>query len=303
MQRPNFFILGAPKCGTTSLAAWLGEHDRIYMPAMKEPHFFNTDGPPMTRSRTHYERLFADAGPSHLAVGEASTGYLSSRNAVAEILAYAPEARFVVCLRNPVEMAVSLHEQRVFEGKEHIADFRTAWRLQEERRRGRAMKPWSQSLVYGDTCALGTQMERLYARVGRNRVLPLLLDDMRRDPAAVYREVLGFLAVPDDGRRDFPVHNAAKERRYPGLNHLTRFAAAAKRRLGIYRGLGLLNLIDSSNTRQRPRSPVSADLRQELADYFRPEVTRLSALLARDLAHWLHDERRQAEWPDTAQLG
>lgn len=290
MKRPNFFILGAPKCGTTSLAAWLAAHPAVYVPPTKEPHFFNTDGYPLTRSQRHYERLFAPAGHGHVAVGEASTGYLSSRDAVPLILEYAPAARFVVCLRNPVDMAPSLHEQRVFEGKEHVADFRTAWELQEARREGRAVAPWCRTpgdLLYDETCRLGSQMRRLYERVDSSRVLPLLLDDMRRDPSTAYRSVLDFLGVPDDGRHDFPVHNAAKERRYPGVNHVVRLAAAAKRGLGIQRGLGLLNRIDSGNTRERSRAPLPPETRGELAAYFETEVLTLSKLLGRDLRHWL----------------
>ena len=42
-MNPNFFIIGAPKCGTTSLAAWLAEHPAIYMSQIKEPHYFSSD--------------------------------------------------------------------------------------------------------------------------------------------------------------------------------------------------------------------------------------------------------------------
>lgn len=288
MKRPNFFILGAPKCGTTSLAAWLAEHPEIFFSAMKEPHFFNVDGYPMTRSQRHYERLFA-AADGYPAVGEASTGYLSSTAAVPRILEYAPDARFVVCLRNPVTMAVSLHEQRVYEEKEHISDFSAAWKRQDERRQGRGVNRWGwepKSLVYGDLCALGSQMERLYEKTGRKRVLPLLLDDMQQDPGAAYRQVLAHLGVADDGRSEFPVHNAAKERRSGMLTKFVRLGAAAKRRAGIAGGLGLLNKIDGRNTVYRPRPEIDAAMRTELQRYFAPEIDKLAAVLGRDLSHW-----------------
>lgn len=286
MQRPNFFIIGAPKCGTTSLAAWLAGHDRVFIPKTKEPHFFNSDGRPMTRSRRHYERLFADAGPEHAAVGEASTGYLSSRHAVSEILDYAPDARFMVCLRNPVDMAISLHEQRVFEGKERIRDFEQAWRAQENRQ----AKQKRTDLHYAHTCEIGTQMARLFQHVERHRVFIVLFDDMRRDATAIYRRALAFLDLPEDGRNHFPAHNTAKARRFPGLNHLTRIAADSKRHLGIQRGLGILNRIDRGNTSHRQRPPVPAHVRRELATYFESDVARLSATLDRDFSHWLRGE-------------
>lgn len=99
-------------------------------------------------------------------------------------------------------------------------------------------------------------------------------------------QVLVFLGVPDDGRQAFPVHNAAKERRYPGVNHIVRLAAAGKRRLGIHRGFGVLDLIDRGNTRQRRRPPVPESVRKELVMHFEPEIARLSSVLGRDLTHW-----------------
>ena len=115
--RPNFFILGAPKCGTTSLATWLGAHPQVYMSPDKEPHYFNADDRhPGVSSLERYEQLFAGAGAEHAAVGEASVWYLYSKVAVANIEEYCQEPRYIVCLRNPVDMAHSLHEQQVVNG-------------------------------------------------------------------------------------------------------------------------------------------------------------------------------------------
>jgi len=86
MKKPNFFILGAPKCGTTSLAMWLSEHPNIFMCPIKEPHYFNTDGLQRIKTLEQYESLFTDAKPEHVAVGEASTHYLYSKEAVPRIL-------------------------------------------------------------------------------------------------------------------------------------------------------------------------------------------------------------------------
>jgi hypothetical protein len=58
LRKPNFFILGAPKCGTTSLAEWLGTHPNIFLSAVKEPHFFNTDDRRGVMTLATYEDLF-----------------------------------------------------------------------------------------------------------------------------------------------------------------------------------------------------------------------------------------------------
>jgi hypothetical protein len=290
-RRPDFFIVGAPKCGTTSLAAWLAEHPRIYISPVKEPHHFNTDDNYLlTPTRKLYERLFAGATDAHQALGEASVWYLYSTVAIPNILAYNPGARFIVCLRNPVEMAYSLHEQQVVAGNEDVTAFEAAWRLQEHRLRGEKVSRWCKEprhLAYGPACALGFQIERLFERAGRDRVLPLLLDDVKADARRAYLRVLAFLGVDDDGRVEFPAHNPAKERPSPLLRKLVLAAGRLKRKLGIYRGLGVLNAIDRQNLRHRPRVPMDPKLRRELQGYFAPEVKKLGSLLDRDLSAWL----------------
>ena len=186
MKKPNFFILGAPKCGTTSLANWLGQHPQVYFSPIKEPHFFNTDD--TFRNVTDvdtYLQLFEGAGLEHLAVGEASTWYLYSETAVPEIERFTGgDARYVVCLRNPVDMAYSLHAQILFSGNETIPDFCQAWSLQEERAKGRKLPALSNEkthLQYFRACALGTLVERLLKTVPRSRVHFVFLDDLSAD--------------------------------------------------------------------------------------------------------------------------
>jgi hypothetical protein len=272
-RRPNFFIIGAPKCGTTSLAAWLAEHPQVYMSEPKELDFFNSDIKQAYRDDLdRYERFFAGAGAHHLAVGEASTGYLRSQVAIANILAYAPSAKFVVGLRNPVDMAVSWHGQMITEAWETERDFAVAWRLQEQRRRGRRVPRLSvepTNLLYGEVCKLGEQIERLYAQVPRERVFAYTLDEMRKDPAALWGRLLAFLEVPHDGRSSFPVHNDTK------------------RRLGVARyGFGLLRGLNRQMAQKRSQE-VPVELKRELGSFFQDDIRRLSSLIERDLSSWI----------------
>jgi hypothetical protein len=71
--KPNFFIVGAPKCGTTALYEYLRGHPSIFMPKYKEPHFFAQDlgTYPLIKTADAYAALFAEAEPRHTAVGEA----------------------------------------------------------------------------------------------------------------------------------------------------------------------------------------------------------------------------------------
>jgi hypothetical protein len=290
MRKPNYFIIGAPKCGTTSLAAWLSEHPNIYMPSTKEPHFFNTDHKRYLNSLQGYERLFEGATERHFAVGEASVWYLYSSTAVDNILAYNADAKFIIMLRNPVDMAPSLHEELLFTGRESIQAFEVAWDLQEIRRMGRSLPRmvWEPKYVqYADVCSLGAQVRRLYQRVAADRIKAILLDDMKADPRATYLSTLQFLCVDDDQRIDFEVHNQSKERHWPMLLRLPWLAIHAKRALGIEGGLGLWRHVDAWTRVERPRAPIDAAMKARLQDYFRSDIRLLETLVGRPLEHWL----------------
>lgn len=223
MKTPTFFIVGAPKCGTTSLAAWLAEHPNIYMCPGKEPHFYNTDLKHRnTHSRRAYEALFRGVNDNHIAVGEASVYYLFSEVAVPNIEREIANPRYIVMLRNPVEMAYSLHGQRLFSGNEHVAAFEEAWKLSPQRRLGRMVTRLCREPRLSDyqlVCRLGEQLDRLFATAPRERVLTLLLDDVKANPRREYLRVLEFLEIPDDCRTEFAVKNPAKEVRWPLLHH------------------------------------------------------------------------------------
>ncbi|MEQ9093167.1 MAG: sulfotransferase, partial [Miltoncostaeaceae bacterium] len=205
-RRPNFFILGAPKCGTTALSEYLRRHPQVFMSSPKEPHYFCDDFDyyyaPGRRSLDHYLHLYDGAGPEHLAVGEASVWYLYSQTAAANIAAFDPGARAIVMLRNPVEMVPSLHSQLLYTVDEDERDPARAWALQEARARGDRLPAGVRVpafLQYGPAASYAAQIERVMAVFPPERLLVILFDDFRADTAGTYRRTLEFLGVPDDG--------------------------------------------------------------------------------------------------------
>jgi hypothetical protein len=296
---PNFFIVGAPKCGTTALYRYLSPHPNILLPRLKEPHYFATDlgTYPAVKSLEEYLGLFAERTPQHLRVGEASVYYLRSDEAVANIRAYNPDARLIAMLRNPVDMVYSLHSQLLYWGEESEPDFEAAWRLQARRRAGHDLPPQSRepSLVqYAHIGRLGTQTERLVSIFPRAQVQLLVYDDFAADPQRAYDDVLAFLGVPHDGRREFPRVNDNKRAKLGWLGHFIRKPPPALRKgyRRLKRAVGrdgldsLKQVIVSRNTVKERRSPLSSTFRAELVDYFAPEVELLGRLLERDLSGW-----------------
>jgi hypothetical protein len=290
MKEPNFFILGAPKCGTTSLAAWLAAHPAVYIPPIKEPAHFAADLKAARPGLQEYQALFSPAGNVHSAVGDASTCYLFSRVAVSSILKRVPDPRFIVCLRNPMEMARSLHQQELFGLNEDARNFEDAWGLQETRRAGQNIprtcsEPWL--LRYEARCLLGEQVERLLQQTGRERVLFLFLEDLHADPRKQHRRVLQFLDLPDDGRVHFPVLNRAKETRSRLLKEGVTYLSELRWSLGMRRHFGIRPTLEKWNTREVSRKALEEETKRKLRNCFAEDILKLGVLLNRDLTHWL----------------
>jgi hypothetical protein len=117
---PDFFEVGAPRAGTTSLWDDLDRHPQIFMSPLKEPHFFCSYKPdfvPTVSDEDDYLRLFADARPGQLR-GEASPSYLRDTQAPTAIARVRPDARIVVMLRDPVARAYSEYWHRVRYGRQ-----------------------------------------------------------------------------------------------------------------------------------------------------------------------------------------
>lgn len=290
MVKPNFFIIGAPKTGTTAMAQYLSDHPAVFMATPKEPHHYNSD-------HTHggfkdseaYAALFEDAGVK--TVGEASVFYLYSQVAVPRIEKECPNARYIVMLRNPVEMAPALYEQHVFSGYETCPSFKQAWDLQEARQKGTELPPPGtdvQMLFYTQVCQLGEQLQRLYEHVPNERVHIIFNNDFRANPRRVWREVQEFLDLTDDGRDDFPVVNAAKKRKSPILQRAKNIAVSVRRSLGIPPlKTGLLRRLEMWNLQERKRTALPAAMHEKLLEIFREDIELLSNLTNTDLSDWL----------------
>lgn len=299
--KPNFFIVGAPKSGTTALSEYLRRHPRIFMSRPKEPFFFCSDFPrlPGPKSLDEYLSLFAGVSSEALAIGEASTLYLFSEVAIDRIQAFDPAAQIVVMLRNPIDLAPAFHSQLCYETLEDVSEFETAWRLQAERLEGgrlprRCLEP--KLLQYRAVASLGSQVERLLDRFPREQVLVLWFDEFVRDPRSAYESTLGFLGISSDGRREFPKVNENRAPRSATVARwskstpppLSRVARDLKRTLGLEE-LGILDPLRRLVSPSVPRKALEPSLRSELEREFGSEIDRLARVLGADLSRWLRN--------------
>lgn len=290
IAHPNFFIIGAPKCGTTSLANWLNDHERIFFSDIKEPNFYNSDLTIHSRiNRSDYSNLFKAAGKKHLAIGEATTGYLRSKLAVKNILQDCPNAKFIICIRNPVDLVISLHSELLKHGIENQKNFWEAWMLQESRSLGRNIPFLCQDksdLQYGKIGLLGKQVERTFEIAGKSNCLVLTLDEISHKPRNTYLKVIKFLDIPDDGRLSFTKANAAVSMPV-FLSKLLRFGSLIKRSLGITHKTGVIRITRNIFGRPGAKPILNQHQYLELVEYFKNDIELLENLLDTDLSSWI----------------
>jgi hypothetical protein len=302
MKKPDFFVVGAPKCGTTALSEYLRSHPNIFVSSPKEPHFFADDFPKQKRiynitTLDDYMALFAEAGDKHLAVGEASVWYLYSSVAIRNIYQFNRDARLIVMLRNPVDMVYSLHSEFLHSFYEDEPDFRKAWNLQFHRINGHFTAKYYVEpafLEYGRVARFGGQVERLFSTFPREHVHVILFDDFVASAQAVYEEVLSFLGVPSDGRKEFPRLNVSKAYRMARIAELTKpppekilyLAQEVRDYFGVDLGW-ITRSLRRFNTKEKTRKPLSRDFREELVGYFKEDIEKLSHIIDRDLTNWL----------------
>ena len=297
---PSFFIVGAPRCGTTSLSKALKSHPRISFSKPKETHFFLLADPDLSESEQRERYLsqhhpFLDA--EHRAIGDGSVSYLYSPEAIRRALRFDPRAKFLVMVRSPLEMVPSYHARMVYDLQEDRVDLAQAWALQSNRAAGRDIPRGcldARVLQYGEIGRLGAQVERLFEVAGRERCMVVVFEDFVRAPRETYAQVLKFIGVEDDGQKNFKAkaqHRDFKSRWLqqfvmnppPWALRLIHLSDAAMiKRLKQWR-----RRLEEINTFRDQRPQLSNEMRATLRAYYADDVRRLSELLSRDLSHWL----------------
>jgi len=281
MPKPNFFIVGAPRCATTTMYTYLKQHPDIFLSLLKEPIHFGSDltrQPLSVGDAAEYMSLFDAAGGARV-IGEGSVFYILSKRAPDELKAFSPSSRVLVMLRSPVDMMRSLHALYVRTGNEDTDDFAAAVDAEPARARGERLPArcyFPEGLQYRAAARYAEPVERFVRAFGRERVHVLIFDDLVRDAAREHRRVLEFLGVDPSAEVELDVDKATDRIRGVVLRQMRAASPSIRRKLktgrDAHRGPG---------TRA-----VTPDLRARLQAELLPDVERLSALLDRDLTHW-----------------
>ncbi len=299
IKLPNFFIIGAPRSGTTALTEYLRSHPDVFISNPKEPLYFADDygGIRQVQSLDEYLLLFSRTRKSHLVIGEASSWYLFSKNAIKNIYNFNKDAKIVIMLRNPVELCYSIHSNLMYMLYENEEDFEKAWELQGERKKGRSIPvscKMPEFLQYGDVCSLGNLVDNVLQVFPGDRVKLVIFDDFINSTPDIYNDILNFLNLPGNNKEHFPKYNENQEHKSLLIARLMinpspsliRFAQILKNILHIKR-IGIAPRILSLNTRKSVREKLSDDFIKNLKIYFKNDVEKLSKIIGRDLSSWL----------------
>jgi hypothetical protein len=311
---PTFFVVGAPKAGTTSLYHYLSQHPEIYMSPIKEPcHFSSEIRPenfshqmragveasfeeqrkflqgPMTGQRfgglgmdwDDYVTLFQNV-KNETAIGEASVAYLWSKTAAMNIHAKIPHAKIIAVLRDPVRRAFSEYLELLAAG-ELRCSFREYIDACLSCKAGKISHWWPilEAGLYYES------IKRYLDLFPRENVCILLYDHYRAQPASAMAEIFHFLGVDSNFKPDRSMrHNEPRVPRFYSMSRFLRKGGAFDR-LAALAPSKLKPSLRKLAERPRDAVAVTPSDHEYLLDYYREDIGKLAQLINRDLTAWL----------------
>jgi len=294
---PNFFIVGAANSGTTSLYTCLNQHPEVFLPALKEPHYFAHLRPAYEQRymRTYvteekaYLKLFRRAA-GYRAIGEASPSYLFDAEAPLRIRSVVPHARIIMLLRDPVERA---HSHYLMDVREGVQDQHFYEAVEEDWYRSE--KGWGRSHLYVELGLYAEQVDRYMSAFGSDQVLILMFEELRRasqNGKSALAKVLRFLDVDVSyldridtsyAENSYGVARTKWARRLAGSNRVRRIGQIlVPPSLGSNQAVKRL-IFQRFFVKSAPRPEIDPRARDLLCSIFDPDIGVLEERLDRHL--------------------
>lgn len=313
-KKPNFFVVGAAKAGTSSIGDYLSRHPSVYISPIKEPHFFSKDIRMADFRADYRERAFFDVEAylknhplphkhiAHIddesqylelfrevknekAIGELSAGYLYSNCAAENLFKFNPDARIVMVLRQPVERAYS----------HYLMDVRDLWSCDSgfinalERDFASSEKGWGKSHLYVELGLYFEQVSRYLKRFPESQVKIFLYEDFKNDPVGFIQELCEFLEVAPSA---LSAKDVAEHKNVAALPRF-KIPGACLPVLNVFRkytGMLLPDKIKPQIRKVMFSSKNVPKLREDEFEqtmkYFSEDIQKLSVLIKRDLQSW-----------------
>lgn len=297
--KPNLFIVGFAKCGTTALHEYLSTHPNVHPSFPKEPHFFieRTWRHSPASTETEYLRFFAGASSDARVFLDSSAVHIYSPVALRKIRDFNREAKIIVMVRNPIDMLASFHRYSCRMFVENVTDFETAWKLQASRAQGSHLPPGCEFpvlLQYENLGRVGKHVATLLEIWPRAQVKVVFFDEFVKAPLEHYKDILEFIGIPYDGRTEFPRVNEGGvwKSRVVGRLMLKAWPIVIKvlSRVGVVGAIRrpqFWMFLWGLNSAREERVEMDPSFRRRLIDVFRDDIQLLGATTGRNLDHWM----------------
>lgn len=298
MKKPNLFIVGAPRSGTTSMYHYLNQHPDIYMSKVKEPHFFATDLSAPTkihqnyRKKENYLALF-NGHKNEKYLGEASVYYLYSKDAVKNIYKFNPKSKIIIMLRSPVDAIASLYITNRFSGQEHLDTLEEALTAEAERKKGNKLASnlnfLIESFLYKEVFKYYQQVKRCLDIFPRENVHIVFFDEFSNNTQKEYLKILSFLKVSKSFMPEFRIYNKGLRPKHPRLQKLiSNYITHPLQVSGLIKLIPekLMYEIKSYVGRESKSLVMNKKLEAKLKKEFKKDIKKLEELLDKDLSFW-----------------
>jgi hypothetical protein len=269
---PNLIIIGAMKCGTSSMHNYLDAHPEVSMSRQKELNFFSFDRH-WRRGEDWYSRHFSSAASIR---GESSPSYSKFPkvpHVPGRMKAVIPSARFIYLVRDPVARIVSHYMHRRDGGR-------------EKRSLNEALSEFEGN-QYIDCSCYHMQLEQYLDHFSQSQILVVSAEEMKENRHETLREVFRFLDVDESVRspRHEAIYHASK---HHGLVRRTVERSRLGRKIRPYVPRSIVYWAATYGPKEREVAPPSLDrgLREALCDYLREDVEQLRSQVGRDFAQW-----------------
>lgn len=285
-KKVDFFIVGAPKCGTTALALQLEQNPMIDVSDHKEPHYFSSDLDAthikLKTDDEYFDIFFPPEKVDGHLWGDASVWYMYSDVALERVAQHNPDARIVAMIRNPARAAYSLHQQMIFQGQEDITDFRVAWEKSGARfsrtdfPRKMTMDP--KLIAYKQAFSFHGQLKRIRRYFPEEQTLIMKQEELNALGVAGVKKVSSFIgAVPFEYRRE--TTNETFYMKSPLFVNLLRSRLAKQTALTVKGLLGVKTLGIG-----RPSEPFKAEYEEMVLSDLAEDIAAVKADFGIDLA-------------------
>ena len=295
-KKVNFFIVGQPKSGTTSLYKYLNQHPDIFFLNNKEPHIFCKDfhksSDKFYRKQKYFEyreksciKNLMKGYNNQKIIAEATTNYLFSKTSAKEIYNYNKDSKILIILRNPFDYLESLHSYYYTKFIDNNSDINISLEDQKFRKQLKRI-PFGVKcpdfLLYSNRVRYYEQIKRYYDLFDENNIKIILYEEFKSNNSKYLREVLEFLNLKSSSEIDLSSKaNTSKSYKFSIINKISnsKIFLSVIRKIPMEWKRPLYNLL----VKKAQKSKINEENRKKIKKAIKNDMQKLERFVKKDL--------------------